>query len=92
MENLDKRRMVVLLFLKLITSDNPIKSVLAAADRFEKIFFLCAGVCEIYCCAVFLTPASIMLACSRDTSGSLSSDKSETNLISDQPDEYDNTW
>lgn len=78
MENLDKRRMVVLLFLKLITSDNLIKSVLAAADRFEKIFFFlwrCAGVCEIYCCAVFLTPASIMLACSRDTSGSLGSDK-----------------
>lgn len=48
--------------------------------------------CEIYCCAVFLTPASIMLACSRDTSGSLGSDKSETNLISDLPDEYDNTW
>lgn len=72
--------MVVLLFLKLITSDNPIKSVLAAADRFEKkkiYFFLwrCAGVCEIYCCAVFVTPASIMLACSRDTSGSLGSDK-----------------
>lgn len=36
MENLDKQRMVVLLFLKLITSDNPIKSVLAAADMFEK--------------------------------------------------------
>lgn len=44
MENLDKRRMVVLLFLKLITSDNPIKSVLAAADRFEKIFFFFGGV------------------------------------------------